>query len=123
VVEDAGGELYERLVHQGLWICSAAPAALPYLTDLAAGKAIQFRVGIMELIGTLAQEAVLTEPHLVDPAWWPALDKARPRLLALLEDPDPSVREEAISLAAVGTDRCGACRSLVRVLDGLAACA
>lgn len=96
------GEVENLLYHQGGWICSAAPAALPFLVELAAGRAVHHRHEIVELIGWLAREAVAVDPGVVDPGWQPALDASRPRLLALLEDPDPLVRRKATLLVADG---------------------
>ncbi|MBB5800363.1 HEAT repeat protein [Saccharothrix ecbatanensis] len=103
--EVAGRALYEvsnNLYHQGGWVCSAASAALPFLIDLAAGGAAHHRPHVVEVIGRLAREAVAVEPRFVDPAWQPALDAMRPRLLALLDDPDPEVRREATLMLSDG---------------------
>ncbi|WP_245931777.1 HEAT repeat domain-containing protein [Actinokineospora auranticolor] len=89
------------LYHQGGWICSAAPAALPALVDLARGAA-NHRADVVEVIATIAAEAHVAEPEFVDPAWWAALDAARAGLLALLADPDPGVRRAAIVVVAKG---------------------
>lgn len=100
--EEAIGELDNALVHQGGWICSAAPAALPFLVELAECTATHHRAALVELIGRLAREAVTVGRRYVDRGWQPALDAVRPRVLALLADPDPEVRREATLLAAEG---------------------
>lgn len=100
--EEAIDELDNALFHQGGWICSAAPATLPYLVELAADVATHHRAALVELIGRLAREAATVRRRYVDPGWQPALDAVRPRVLALLADPDPVVRREATFLAAEG---------------------
>ncbi|KHD72011.1 HEAT repeat domain-containing protein [Actinoplanes utahensis] len=87
--------------HQGGWICPAAAAALPFLVDLAFG-AVHRRAAVVVLIGEFVDEAARVEPEWVDTAWPEALERAAPRLIALLDDPDPAVRREAARVA--GTD-------------------
>ncbi|MEV1113770.1 HEAT repeat domain-containing protein [Actinosynnema sp. NPDC049800] len=94
--------LYDNLYHQGGWICSAATAALPFLTRLAGRAATHHRPEVVELIGRLAREAFEVLPRFLDAGWSSALDEARPRLLDLLADPDPLVRREATVLVADG---------------------
>ncbi|MEU0790673.1 hypothetical protein ABZ342_11445 [Amycolatopsis sp. NPDC005961] len=89
-----------KLYHQGGWVCSAAPAALPLLTDLVSDRAVHHRREVVELIRLLAGEAVTAAEKWVAPGWQRALDGARPRLLALLDDADPRVRRETTVLAA-----------------------
>jgi HEAT repeat protein len=102
VASKAVFEVDNLLYHQGGWICSAAPAALPFLVELARGTAVHHRHEVVELIGRLAREAVIVQPRFLDARWQPALDAARPQLLALLDDPDPRVRREATLLVAGG---------------------
>ncbi|KFZ82049.1 PBS lyase [Amycolatopsis sp. MJM2582] len=104
-VETASDSLFDlsnKLFHQGGWVCSAASAALPGLVDLAGDPAVHERHEVVELISWLAGEAVEVSERFVDPGWRPALDRVRPRLLALLDDADPAVRRAAISLVADG---------------------
>lgn len=99
---EALNEVDTKLFHQGGWVCSAAPAALPWLADLATDPAVHHRHEVVELIGLLAREAVSIAPRFLDPGWQPALDTTRPRLLALLADPDPRVRRAATLMVADG---------------------
>ncbi|WP_155542412.1 HEAT repeat domain-containing protein [Amycolatopsis camponoti] len=99
---DALADLTNKLYHQGGWVCSAAPAALPSLTDLVSDRAVHHRREVVELIRLLAGEAVTAAEKWVAPGWQRALDDARPRLLALLDDADPRVRRETTLLAAEG---------------------
>ncbi|GAB7037679.1 MULTISPECIES: NACHT domain-containing protein [Catenuloplanes] len=80
--------------HQGGWICPAAPAALPYLVDLAAGRAVHHRPVIVRLIARFIDEAALVDRKNVDPAWPAAVEREVPRLTVLLDDPEPAVRRE-----------------------------
>ncbi|MFF5533046.1 HEAT repeat domain-containing protein [Streptomyces cinerochromogenes] len=90
--EDASSELLNLLFHQGGWICSAAPAALPFLLRLAARPDVPTRRGLLELVAMLAHEAGRVPDRFLDPGWPPAWAAALPAVLALLDDPDPSVR-------------------------------
>jgi HEAT repeat protein len=99
---DAVVDVGNKLHHQGGWVCSAASAALPLLTDLASDPAVHHRHAVVDLIGGLAREAVVVEPRFLDAGWRTALEAARPRLLALLHDPDPLVRRETTVLVADG---------------------
>ncbi|MEV4348437.1 hypothetical protein AB0J83_28620 [Actinoplanes sp. NPDC049596] len=88
------------LYHQGGWICSAAPAALPFLLDLAEGRAVHHRAAVVELIARLVHEAGTVEDRFIDEAWPAAFEAAVPRMLALLADHDPQVRREALHLVS-----------------------
>ncbi|MFI0408116.1 hypothetical protein [Actinomadura sp. 3N508] len=79
-----------KIFHQGGFVCSAATAALPYLTAMAASPAIAVRPGVLELIGSLVGEANLVRS--VDAGWPDAWAAALPRLLTLVGDPDVAVR-------------------------------
>ncbi|MFB7950524.1 hypothetical protein ACFC6L_37150 [Kitasatospora phosalacinea] len=94
--EDALSELSNSLFHDGGWICSAAPAVLPFVLRSAAdaGLAPDVRDQLLELVGGLAADAPRGGPG-VDPGWWPAWERALPQLLALLGDPLPAVRRRA----------------------------
>ncbi|MFI9818237.1 HEAT repeat domain-containing protein [Saccharothrix variisporea] len=114
VAADALADLSNKLYHQGGWVCSAATAALPFLVDLAEDPAVHHRAEVVEWIGHLAREAHVVEARFVDRGWAPALDEVRPRLVALLDDPDPSVRRETSALLADGVRHADAVRALLR---------
>ncbi|GLW58219.1 HEAT repeat domain-containing protein [Kitasatospora phosalacinea] len=94
--EDAVSELSNSFFHDGGRICSAAPAALPFVLRMAAdaGLAPDVRDQLLELVGGLAADAPRGGPG-VDPGWWPAWERALPQLLALLGDPLPAIRRRA----------------------------
>lgn len=96
----AAGKLDAAVFHQGGGICSAAPATLPFLVDLAARPDNPVRLELLELLTYLADTAALVAPERVDPAWGPAWERALPDLLQLLADPEPRIRRAAID--AVG---------------------
>lgn len=98
----ARGDLSNKLFHQGGWICSAAPAALPFLMRLAVDQSVNHRPFIVELIGRIAREATIVEPQFVDDGWPSALALATPAMFTLLADPEPAVRREATLLVAEG---------------------
>ena len=106
---DALDDLDVKIFHQGGFVCSAATAALPYLTAMAASPAIAVRPGVLELIGRLVHEANTPSRHgdrsHVDDGWPDAWTAALPGLLALLTDPDAAVRRELTStLSAAAGD-------------------
>ncbi|GAA4557339.1 hypothetical protein [Planotetraspora kaengkrachanensis] len=90
--EDAPYELGNLLLHQGGWICSAAPAALPFLVDLATASGNARRARIVGIVASLAREAEQLAGRNVDPAWPQAWAAAVPRLLTLAGDADVEVR-------------------------------
>ncbi|MFF4341144.1 hypothetical protein ACFY00_14550 [Kitasatospora sp. NPDC001540] len=94
--EDAVSELSNSFFHDGGWICSAAPAALPFVLRMAADASLApgVREWLLELVGDLAADAPRGGPG-VDPGWWPAWERALPHLLALLGDPLPVIRRRA----------------------------
>ncbi|TDB85632.1 hypothetical protein E1264_20510 [Actinomadura sp. KC216] len=101
---DPGGDLGDldvKIFHQGGFVCSAATAALPYLTAMAGSPAIAVRPGVLELIGSLVREAGRVRG--VDAGWPDAWAAALPRLLALLDDPDAAVRRELASTLSGAT--------------------
>ncbi|MER5892165.1 HEAT repeat domain-containing protein [Streptomyces sp. NPDC001876] len=102
--DDASSELLNLLFHQGGWVCSAAPAALPFVLRLAATPQVPSRCALLELVAMLAAEAGRIEARFLDPGWAPAWTQALPRLLDLLDDPEPEIRRAA-------ADVLGACDS------------
>lgn len=103
--DDASSDLLNQLFHQGGWICSAASAALPFIMRLAAAAPqARSRCAMLELVAMLAAEAGRVQARFLDPGWAPAWEKALPELLALLDDPEPTIRRAA-------ADVLGACDS------------
>ncbi|MFF2124389.1 hypothetical protein ACFVW1_03120 [Streptomyces olivochromogenes] len=78
---------------------SAATAALPFLVALAADPGTGARVDLVGLLVSLKRAAKTARPDLVDAGWPAAWGRHRGAVLALLADPDPDVRREAIPLA------------------------
>ncbi len=103
---DAAFELLNHLFHQGGWICSAAPAALPFLLRLAASPTVPLpsRRVVLELVWRLAAEAELVAQRFLDPGWRQAWEQAQPKALVLLTDPAPEIRRDSARLL-------GACSS------------
>ncbi|MEV5434661.1 hypothetical protein AB0K80_01305 [Streptomyces sp. NPDC052682] len=83
---------------------SAATAALPFLVALAADPGQAQRLALVDLLVALHQEAATAAPHLVDEGWPAAWRRHRPAIRALLADPDPRVRREALPLAEGAAD-------------------
>ncbi|TDC90451.1 hypothetical protein [Actinomadura sp. 7K507] len=106
-------DLDVKIFHQGGFVCSAATAALPYLTAMAASPhplaspVTAVRAGVLELIGRLVQEANTPsrddDRSHVDGGWPEAWAAALPRLLALLGDPAVAVRRELTSTLSAAT--------------------
>ncbi|MFG2366292.1 hypothetical protein ACGFY3_32390 [Streptomyces mirabilis] len=78
---------------------SAATAALPFLVALAADPRMGARVDLVGLLVSLKRAAKQARPELVDEGWPAEWRRHRGAVLALLADPDPDVRREAIPLA------------------------
>jgi hypothetical protein len=102
VAAQAMSTLDNLIYHQGGWICPAAPAVLPFVVELAADPRRAIRVEALELITSLASDAMRVGSQHVAPDWGPALDEATPTLLRLVSDGDPRVRRSAVYLAGVG---------------------
>ncbi|GHG34645.1 hypothetical protein [Streptomyces zaomyceticus] len=100
---DAAFDLLNQLFHQGGWICSAAPAALPFLLRLAASPAVPLpsRRAVLELVWRLAAEAGQVAERFLDPGWQSAWERALPKVLVLLTDPAPGIRRDSAHLLAV----------------------
>ncbi|MCX5380491.1 HEAT repeat domain-containing protein [Streptomyces sp. NBC_00091] len=91
---DAADDLFMAVHHQGGAVCSAAPAALPYVLGAAAAPGVDpaVRLELLELVGALAHTAHTAQPRYVTPAWPAAWDLAVTELLPLLEDPAAEIR-------------------------------
>ncbi|MET8544683.1 hypothetical protein ABZW03_29170 [Kitasatospora sp. NPDC004799] len=108
---DAALDLLNLLFHQGGWICSAAPAALPFLVRLAAGPDVPLpsRRVALELMWRLAAEAGRVAERFLDPGWRPAWERTLPEVLVLLTDPAAEIRRDTAHLL-------GACDSAGELL-------
>ncbi|MET9656795.1 hypothetical protein [Streptomyces sp. NPDC006510] len=105
--DDAAFKLLNRLFHQGGWICSAAPVALPFLVRLAASPdaLLSCRRVMLELVWRLAAEAGQVSETSLDPSWRPAWEQILPDVLALLTDPTPKIRRDAAHVLGVCESR------------------
>ncbi|WP_030452496.1 HEAT repeat domain-containing protein [Herbidospora cretacea] len=98
----AADELLNELFHQGGFVCTAAPAILPFLVEAAGSPRVPCRPAVLEIIALLAGTAAEVAPRWLAPEWPRAWTRARPGLLALLADENPAVRAAAIQ--ALGDD-------------------
>ncbi|MEU3397106.1 hypothetical protein [Streptomyces filamentosus] len=80
---------------------SVATAALPFVVRLALARHVGrgARAALVELLVGAQKEAAGADPALVDAGWHAAWRLQRPRFPALLADPAPEVRREALPLA------------------------
>ncbi|NAS26326.1 hypothetical protein GT755_32215 [Herbidospora sp. NEAU-GS84] len=92
----AADELLNELFHQGGFVCTAAPAILPFLVEAAGSPRVPCRPAVLEIIALLAATAAEVAPRWLAPEWPRAWTRARPGLLALLADENPAVRAAAI---------------------------
>ncbi|MET8989191.1 HEAT repeat domain-containing protein [Nonomuraea wenchangensis] len=93
---EAADELLNELHHQGGFVCTAAPAILPFLMEAAGSPRVPCRPEVLEIIARLAGTAAVADARFVAAGWPQAWARARPGLLALLHDQDPAVRTGAI---------------------------
>lgn len=95
--ETAVDELFGAVFHQGT-VYSATVAAVPFIAELAVAPKVHHRRLLVHLLGAMADpaEAYSTEAAAVRAA----VTAEAPRLLPLLADPDPGVRENAAYLLA-----------------------
>jgi hypothetical protein len=91
--------LYSCLIAGNGRVPSAATAALPFVVALAADPEAGARVDLVGLLVAFAHATRTARPDLVDAGWTAAWRRHRGAVLALLADPDPDVRREAIPLA------------------------
>lgn len=104
---DAADDLLVHVYHQGGAVCSAAPAALPYVLRAAADPAIApaVRRELLELIGSLAYTANTADCRFVTDAWPAVWDQAVSDLLPVLHDPAPTSRIAAADALAEARHR------------------
>jgi HEAT repeat protein len=97
-------ELFGSVFHQGT-VFSAAVAAVPFIAELALAPEVHHRSLLVYLLGAMADpaEAYGTEVGAVRAA----VTAEVPRLLPLLADPDPGVRETAAYTLAQCPDMAG----------------
>lgn len=90
--DEAVDELFGAVFHQGT-VYSATVAAVPFIAELAVAPEVHHRSTLVTLLGAMADpaEAYGTEVDAVRAA----VTAQVPRLLPLLADPDPRVRESA----------------------------
>ncbi|WP_327270922.1 HEAT repeat domain-containing protein [Streptomyces sp. NBC_01224] len=79
-------------------VASVATAALPFVVALAGNPGMGGRATLVQLLASLSKTAAEAEPGLVDVGWHEAWRRHRPRIRALLADPRPEVRREALPL-------------------------
>lgn len=91
--------LYSCLIAGNGRVPSAATAALPFVVALAVDPEAGARVDLVGLLVAFAHATRTARPDLVDAGWPAAWRRHRGAVLALLADPDPDVRREAIPLA------------------------
>ncbi|WP_405683708.1 hypothetical protein OG204_01070 [Streptomyces sp. NBC_01387] len=79
-------------------VASVATAALPFVVALADDPDMGARATLVQLLASLSKAAAEADPGLVDAGWHEAWRAQHPRIRALLADPLPEVRREALSL-------------------------
>ena len=79
-------------------VASVATAALPFVVALAGDPDMGARISLVQLLTTLSEKAAEADPDLVDAGWHEAWRLQRPRIQALLADPLPEIRREALPL-------------------------
>ncbi|MEU5537620.1 hypothetical protein [Streptomyces sp. NPDC020362] len=80
-------------------VAPVSTAALPFVVALARDPDLGARVTLVELLASLAEAAAEAEPGRVDAGWQEAWRRQRPGIRALLADPRPEVRRNALPLA------------------------
>jgi HEAT repeat len=85
-------ELFSSVFHQGT-VYPASVAVVPFVAELAVSPAVHHRHLLMYLLGGMADPGEANGPDVA--AVGSALAAQVPRLLPLLADPDPQVREAA----------------------------
>ncbi|MFJ3659994.1 hypothetical protein ACIPPM_05940 [Streptomyces sp. NPDC090119] len=80
-------------------IASVVTAALPFIIALAQDADMGARTTLVQLLASLSRTAAEADPALVDAGWRDAWRAQHPTIQALLADPRPDVRREALPLA------------------------
>ncbi|WP_143659798.1 hypothetical protein [Streptomyces pharetrae] len=80
-------------------VTSVATAALPFVVALARDREMGARLTLVELLTGLAEAAAQAGAERVDADWDDAWRRQRPAFRALLADPVPEVRRQALPLA------------------------
>ncbi|WP_043671078.1 HEAT repeat domain-containing protein [Streptomyces xylophagus] len=81
-------------------VASVSTAALPFVVALAGDPDMGARATLVQLLTSLSKKAAEVDPGLVDAGWHAAWRLQRPRIQALLADPLPEIRREALPLGA-----------------------
>ncbi|MFJ6426950.1 hypothetical protein [Streptomyces hydrogenans] len=79
-------------------VASVATAALPFVVALAGDPDMGARATLVQLLASSSKMAAEADPGLVDAEWQETWRAQRPRIRALLADPLPEVRREALPL-------------------------
>ncbi|MFJ5033513.1 hypothetical protein ACIQB5_36825 [Streptomyces sp. NPDC088560] len=79
-------------------VAAVATAALPFVVALAGDPGMGARVTLVRLLASLSEAAAEADPGRVDAGWHEAWRAQRPRFRALLADPLPEARREALPL-------------------------
>ncbi|MFK8907195.1 hypothetical protein [Streptomyces sp. YS-3] len=79
-------------------VASVATAALPFVVALAGDPDMGARATLVQLLVSLSEVAAEAGAGRVDAGWHEAWQAQRPRIRALLADPAPEVRREALPL-------------------------
>ncbi|TVZ90502.1 hypothetical protein [Streptomyces sp. BK340] len=79
-------------------VASVETAALPFVVALAGDPDMGARATLVQLLARLSKAVAEADPGLVDAGWHEAWRLQRPRIRALLADPLPEVRREALPL-------------------------
>lgn len=85
----------------GGWISPAATAALPFLADLATGTARHHRDLLIDLVDRLLLDGTDAGTD-VDAGWAAVVHEVTPRLLTVLDDPDPDIRRAGLEMIRDG---------------------
>ncbi|MFD4372451.1 hypothetical protein [Streptomyces sp. NPDC058486] len=97
--EDDCYDLFDCFAPGAGRVASVETAALPFVVALARDPESGARATLVELLASLARGAERADPARVDAGWREAWRLQRPRIRALLADPVPEVRREALPLA------------------------